>query len=222
MPTPKTDTETKEPSTADLASTIAVEVAKALAGVAQAQKEASPKDPKDMTLEERKAEHDRLQAALDKIPYVGDNVTGTKPGTVIGEGLTREYVPFNREWYLDVEARRKDRNVHNGKEAELTWPNYGLHAVDYPGPKAWLDIKINGVTFTVIPGVTCQLPTPHYAVYRENMLGGRTNDARFAQPAVPGTQAGYMHVNPETGLAVILGKGPLASMAEREAQDRQP
>lgn len=208
----------KKETQTDMAATIAVEVAKALAGIQAAQK-ASEKKPDDMTPEELKKEHERLQNALEALPYVGEKVKA-EPGTIIGEGLTREYVPHTREWFMDVEARRQDRNLHDGQPAELRWPNYGLHDVIYPGPKGWLDISINGVTFTVLAGVSCKLPTPHYAKYMDHIQAGRKNDERFAQPNIPGTGAGYMHVNPQTGLAVILGKGSLASIAEREASDR--
>lgn len=205
-------------STSEMATTIAVEVAKALAGVQAAQK-AADKKPDEMTQEELKAEHERLQKALEALPYVGDKIAG-KPGTIIGEGMVREYIPHTREWFTDIEARRKDRNNHNGQPAELTWPNYGYHDVLYQGIKPWLDVKINGVTFTVLNNVPCQLPTPFYSRYMEFIRGGAINDQRFREPDNPSQKAGYMHVNPETGLAVLLGKGALPSMAEREASDR--
>lgn len=170
---------------------------------------ATAKDPETMTPEELKVEHERLQAALDALPFVGEKVKDQEPGTRIGEGLTSEYVPFTRAWFENVEARRQDRNLHNGKPAELKWPNYQLHEVNYPGPAAWLDVTVNGVRYTLRPDITCKLPTPHYARYVDMLQGGRKNDARFAQPTHAGTAAGYMHVNPDTGLAVILGKGPL-------------
>ena len=170
----------------------------------------APTKPVDeMTPEELKQEHDRLQAALDALPFVGDKVKDQEPGTLIGEGLVREYVPHTRQWFEDVEERRKDRNFHNGKPAELKWPNYQLHDVFYQGPKPWFDISINGVTYTLLPGTSCKLPTPHYSKYMEYVTAGSANDKRFAQPDHPGTHAGYMHVNPQTGLAVILGKGAL-------------
>lgn len=167
------------------------------------------KDPADMTPEELRAEHERLQAALDALPFVGEQHKELEPGTLIGEGLVREYVPHTRGWFEDVETRRKDRNLHNGKPAELKWPNYQLHDVFYQGSKPWFDISINGVTYTLLPGMSCKLPTPFYTKYMEYITAGAQNDKRFAQPATPGTQAGYMHVNPTTGLAVILGKGAL-------------
>ena len=207
----------------DMAAAIAEGVARALASMQQTSA-SSPagKKPEDMTVEERKVEHERLQKALDAIPYVADNLEGAKPGTMIGEGLTREYVPYTVAWFMDVEARKLDRNKHNGQEAELTWPNYQIHDVDYMGNKPWFDITINGCRMTIRPGMTCKLPTPFYDKYRETLRSGMENDRRFAEPTNPGTKSGYMHVNPETGLAVILGKGPLASIAEREQNDRQP
>lgn len=210
-------TKAADPSPVDLATAIAT----AMANVAQAQKAGNPKDPRDMTPEELKVEHERLQASLEALPYVAESLEGAKPGTKIGEGLTREYVPYTREWFLDVAARRKDRNQHNGKDAELTWPEYQIHNVDYMGSKPWFDLTINGCRFTIRPGITCQLPTPFYDKYREHLRAGQENDKRFAKPTNPDTSAGYMHVNPDTGLAVILGKGPLASAVEREQNDRQ-
>jgi hypothetical protein len=217
--------------TPEVAALIAAEVARALAGVRAVQTQQvesldlaaiAKKDPMTWTAEEKellRKEHERLQAALEAIPYKGEDVSGLRPGTVIGEGFNREYVAATAEWYMDVEARRKDRNYHNGKPAELTWPNYQLHDVFYQGTHPWLPISINGVTFNLLPGIQCKLPTPFYHRYMKFIQAGPKNDALFAPPPNPGTGNGYFHVSPKTGLAVILGKGPLDSVEAREAKD---
>jgi hypothetical protein len=217
----------------DISALVAAEVAKALAGIKQVQieqagsedlKALAKKDPALWTDEDRarlKKEHERLQAALEAIPYVGEEAKGLEPGTLIGDGYNRDYVPYTAEWFLNVEARRKDRNKHNGRPAELTWPDYQLHDVLWNGTQPWLPVHINGVTFNLLPGVWCKLPTPHYDRYRKFIDSGIKNAERFAQPDNPGRSAGYYHVS-KHGLAVILGKGPLDSMEVREANDYKP
>lgn len=204
---------------------LATAIAQAMLAVQSAQKTQAPKDPKDMTLEERKAEHERLQKALDELPFVAENVSGIEPGTIIGTGLTTEYAPYTQAWFLDVEARRKDRNFHNGQPAELKWPNYQLHEVLYQGNKPYEEVTIGGVGFAVAPGKRCLLPTPHYGLYMSKIDGLIRHEERFAEPDNATMKAGYVHVKySENGrmLAVLLGKGPLASIAEREQNDRQP
>ena len=216
----------------DVSALVAAEVAKALAGIrtVQAQQEASPdlaaiakKDPRTWTDADRdllKKEHERLQNALAALPYKGEEMTGAKPGSIVGEGFNKDYVPYTAAWFLDVEARRKDRNRdHLGREAELTWPDYKIENVYYQGTNPWLPVTINGVTFNLLPGIPCMLPTPHFASYMRSIQAGKKNDENFQPPAVPGTGNGYYYVSPKTGLAVILGKGPLASIEEREAND---
>lgn len=214
---------------------IAGEVAKAVASVQQ-QAQAAPndaeylkaiakKDPSTWTADDKAAllkEHERLNSALESLPFIGQTVAGKlRPGTVIGEGLTREYVPHDQGWFLDIEARRQDRNMHNGKPAELTWPNYGLHEVIYQGGKPFEQVLINGVGFALLPGVPCMLPTPHYDSYRSQLQSLRRHELYFAPPQ-PRTAAGYLHVNVgDNGkmVAVLLGKGPLDDAAARETKD---
>ena len=57
------------------------------------------------------------------------------------------------------------------------------------------------------------------AVYMRHIQAGPKNDALFREPENPGKGNGYFHVSKETGLAVILGKGPLDSTEAREAKD---
>lgn len=223
--------EVVEPTIDDI---VAAAVAKALAGVrtVQAEQTTSPvladlakKDPKSWTPEDRdllRKEHERLQAALEAIPYKGEDAEGQRPGTIVGDGFNRDYVPFTKAWFLDVAARRTDRNLHNGRPAELTWPEYKLFDVYYQGTAPWLPITVNGVTFNLLPAISCMLPTPHYAVYMRYVQGGKINDANFQPPENPGKGNGYFHVSPKTGLAVILGKGPLDSLEAREAGDFRP
>ena len=215
---------------------IAAEVAKAVASVTQAAQPASPaeadhlkeiakKDPSTWTAEDRAAllkEHTKLNAALEALPFIGDTVVGKlSPGVVIGEGLTREYVPHDPAWFLDVEERRKDRNLHNGRPAELTWPNYGLHDVIYQGTKPFDEVCINGVCFGLLPGQVCQLPTPHYGLFMERMRGLRKHEEYFSPPA-PKTTPGYLHAKVGSNgkmVAVLLGKGTLDDTSAREAKD---
>ena len=220
-----------EVGTPDISALVAAEVAKALAGIKQVQSEQAAsvdlaalakKDPREWSLEDRellRKEHERLQTALEALPYKGEEATGLKPGTVVGEGLLRDYVPHTMEWFTNVEERKKDRNKHNGRDAELTWPNYQLHDVFYQGTQPWLPITIHGVTFNLLPGIQCKLPTPHYAVYMRHIQAGPKNDALFKEPENPGKGNGYFHVSKVNGLAVILGRGPLDSTEAREAKD---
>jgi hypothetical protein len=214
-----------EPADTDVSALVAAEVQKALAAIKASPVVTGAKDPKDMSKDELRAEHDRLQAALEALPFVGDKVRELRPGMKIGEGLTQEYVPYSQSWFLDVEARRQDRNIHNGKPAELTWPNYDLYTVVYPGPKPAEEIQINGVGFALVAGVPCKLPTPHYGLYMQSLAGLRRHAEQFAPPR-PSTNPGYMHVNISQSsgrpVAVLLGKGGLASMEEREAADARP
>lgn len=180
------------------------------------------KDPKDMTPTELKAEHDRLQAALEALPFTGEALTGQRePGTKIGEGLTQEYVPHTRAWFEDVETRRLDRNYHNGKPAELKWPGYTMHDVIWQGTKAEI-VGINGVFYGLLSGIPCKLPTPFYGVYMDSIRGLREHNDQFTPP-VPSTNPGYFHVNISKSsgrpVAVLLGKGPLATQSERELGD---
>jgi hypothetical protein len=214
---------------------IAAEVAKALAAVQQhAQpvpgeadhlRDIARKDPVTWTAEDKAAllkEHQRLNTALEALPFIGDTVMGKlRPGTAIGEGITREYVPHDQAWFLDVEERRKDRNLHNGRTAELTWPEYGLHEVIYQGMHPFEEVCINAVCFGLLPGQPCMLPTPHYGLYRSRLAGLRAHEEYFAPP-VPKTTAGYLHAKVGSNgkmVAVLLGKGPLPAATEREAQD---
>lgn len=211
--------EARQPSPVDLATAIA----QAMVAVQNAQATKPAKDPKDMTLEERKIEHERLQKELDNLPFLAEHVGGVEPGTVIGTGLVTEYAPYTKEWFLDVETRRKDRNVHNGQPTELRWPNYQLHEVIYQGNRPYEEVTINGVGFAITPGNRCLLPTPHYGLYLEKLDGLRKHEERFAPPTNPQMVNGYVHVKySDNGrmLAVLLGKGPLDGMPTRESNDR--
>jgi hypothetical protein len=126
-----------------------------------------PKPVEEMT-DVEKAEYAKiLVAKLDslqpKIPQ------GAKPGETVGEGLVQEYVPYSKEWFLDVEARAKEPEFRDG---------YALHTVIANKNET---ITVQGVGFRVIAGVPCKLPTPHYAVYMDSMKRLRELDEQFAQ-----------------------------------------
>ena len=208
--------------TPDLDALVAAKVEAALASIRTSDTVTGKKDPKDMTPAELKAEHDRLQDALAALPFFGEQFQGQRPpGTRIGEGVTSDYVPYNAAWFLDVEARRKDRNKHNGKDAELSWPEYQLHDVFYQGTKPE-SVGINGVFFGLLPGVRCKLPPPHYGLYVSSIEGLKRHQDQFTPP-VPSTNPGYFHVNISQSngrpVAVLLGKGALDPMEGREAND---
>src|SRR5688500_8423093 len=73
----------------------------------------SEEEIKKLTPAEVEARRAKLTAAIDSLPT--PVVPGAQPGTKMGEGLTQDYVPYTREWFLDVEARRKEN------------PDYQLH-----------------------------------------------------------------------------------------------
>lgn len=218
---------------------IAKQVAAAVAAVRATESLSGKKDPKDMTKEELKAEHERLQKALEDLPFVGESA-GVEPGTVINKGQpTAEYAPYTHAWFENVEARRQDRNIHNGRPQQcdhegkshgttpglcgLRWPNYDLHTIVHMGTKPE-SITINGVAYGLLPGVPCKLPLPHYTLYMESLAQLRKHAEQFAPPEHPGTNPGYMHVNISQSsgrpVAVLLGRGPLDDIATREASDR--
>lgn len=226
-------------SNSDIDTLVAQKVAAAIAVVKATNAITGAKDPNTMTKDELKAEHDRLQAALEALPFVGDEVKGLQPGTVLNAGQPNaEYVPFTHAWFEDVEERRKDRNIHNGRPQEcehdgkphgttpglcgLKWPNYDVHTVVYMGTKPET-VGINGVYYGMLPGLPCKLPEPHYGLYLQSLHDLRRHGEQF-MPPTPSTNPGYMHVNISNSsgrpVAVLLGKGPLASMEEREANDR--
>lgn len=221
-------------SEVDIDALVQAKVSAALAGLRNVQadqaesddiKAIAKKDPATWSARDReliRKEHERLQAALDAIPFEGDKATGLEPGTIINPGQPNsEYVPYTHSWFEDIEARRKDRNYHNGKPAELKWPDYQMYTVVYNGTKPDT-VTINGVSYGLLPGIPCKLPTPFYGVFMESLAGLRKHAEQFAPPT-PSTNPGYFHVNvSQTNgrpVAVLLGKGGLPDMAAREALD---
>jgi hypothetical protein len=182
------------------------------------------KDPSLWTAAERellRKEHERLQAALEAIPFEADGMHGVEPGSVVGAGPTAEYAPHTHGWFEDIENRRKDRNTHNGRPAELRWPEYQMHTIVFNGTKPDV-VSINNVAYGLLPGIPCKLPTPHYGLYMESLAGLRKHATQFAPPT-PSTNPGYLHVNISQSsgrpVAVLLGKGGLPDITAREALD---
>lgn len=136
------------------------------------QTEPTPETP----AEDIEAKRAALLAQLADLPP-SPQITGLRPGTVVGEGVAAEKVPFTTEYFLDLPARQKED------------PNYRLHDVDSPKT---LDIKVQGVSFTVIGGRVCQLPTPHYLVYRNHMDSFRKHDEEYAKPTSAPSGPGYI------------------------------
>lgn len=238
-------------SSPDIDALVEAKVREALAGlrgVQQSQEQSddikaiAKKDPTTWTKEDREMllkEHERLQAALEAVPFIGDRVSGIDPGTKIGDGVNSEYVAYTTEWFIDTAHRRKDRLYRNGRPVECDhgelacgdpgtagrcgykWPNYQLHPVVFGGHRIdW--VRIAGVGFALMPGVQTLLPTPHYTVYMDSIRSRQQHAEQF-QPPTPQTNPGYMHVNisKTTGgpVAVLLGKGALPDIAAREATD---
>ena len=147
---------------------------------------------KKLTPAEVEARRARLTAAIDSLPtFVSP---GAKPGTIIGSGLTAEYAPYTREWFLDVEERKKEN------------PEYQLHEVI---PNKWGFVKVNGVAFGYMPSKRCLLPTPHYLVYLENLAAPDKVAEEFKAPANVPIQAGYMspvHLMPGTWVYTPITK----------------
>lgn len=242
----------RKESGTDIDALVEAKVREALAGLRTVQTQQSEsedikaiakKDPSTWTAQDReliRKEHERLQTALEAIPFEGDRVSGLQPGEVLHPGTPQaEYVAYSTDWFLDVEARRKDRTFRNGRPVEcshpgiacgdpraaglcgLRWPNYQLHPIVYGGTRIdW--VRINGVGFALMPGMTTFLPTPHYTVYMDSIRGLQNHSKQF-EPPTPRTNPGYMHVNisQTTGgpVAVLLGAGALPDMAAREATD---
>lgn len=139
-------------------------------------------DPKDaiekMTPEEKEARRKALTAELDSLrPAVPQ---GAQPGDRIGAGVTAEYVPYSKEWFLDVEARKKDTYADGSPK----FPGgYELHSIIAPKDET---IIVGGVAFGLLAGRPCKLPTPHYEVYMDSMRRRRENDAKWEkQPGDP-------------------------------------
>lgn len=137
-----------------------------------------PKQPTPETsvTDETEAKRAELLAQLADLP-TPPAPKGLRPGSVMGEGLTAELVPFTAEFFLDIEARRKED------------PNYQLHEVI---AQTTQEIKVNNVSFTVLGGVPCKLPTPHYTVYKESLDQLRKIAEQYAKPANPPTGPGYI------------------------------
>lgn len=128
-----------------------------------------------LTPAEREARHAKLTAAIDALrPPV---VPGAKPGTIVGEGLTAERIPYTAEWFTDIAARQKED------------PNYKMHEVI---PTKWGQVKVNGVAFGLAAGVPCLLPTPHYLIYLDNMRAPAKVAEEFKAPENVSVRAGYM------------------------------
>jgi hypothetical protein len=145
-----------------------------------------------LTPAEREARHAKLTAAIDALrPPVAP---GAKPGTIVGEGLTAERVPYTAEWFTDIVARQKED------------PNYRMHEVI---PVKWGSVKVNGVAFGLAAGVPCLLPTPHYIIYLENMRAPAKVAEEFKAPENVSVRAGYMspvHLMPGVWIYTPLPK----------------
>src|SRR5688572_11932103 len=70
--------------------------------------EGSKPEVKVLTSEEVERKRAELYTQLADLPPVQH--PGLRPGTKIGEGFKAEYVDYTRQWYEDVEARRKDHD----------------------------------------------------------------------------------------------------------------
>ena len=157
---------------------------------------------KPMTEDEIRARRQKLLDELAELPNPEANNPGLRPGTEVGTGPAREKVAFTESWYLDVEARRKDLD-ENGRPM---WPDYQLHPVILQEKVPFKVIRVNGVGFTLYPGVECKLPSPHYAVYRENTIEGpKRKAAAWAPPQNPGRQPGYISPVHLMGVGAIKG-----------------
>lgn len=162
-------------------------------------------ETKDLTEDEIRAKRRKLLEELADLPNPDANSTALKPGTEVGTGPSREKVAFTEAWYLDVEARRKDLD-ENGKP---TWPDYQLHAVVLQEKVPFRVIRVNGVGFTLFPGIECKLPTPHYAVYKDSFVDApKRKAAAWAPPTNPGRQPGY--ISPPH----LMGVGPVKGDSE--------
>lgn len=130
-----------------------------------------PKTDETPKLSETEIEAKRaaLIAELDALPT--PKVDGNlRPGTKIGDGFTADTVPFTKEFYLDVEARRKDPEFGS---------DYALHTVT---SSETIDITVNGVAFRLIAGLECKLPTPHYLVYKDRLKTLREVHEKYTPP----------------------------------------
>jgi hypothetical protein len=157
---------------------------------------AETKEPetKAETPAEIEAKRAALLEALADLPSA-PTPAGLQPGTRIGEGITSEYVPFTPEWFMDVDARRKD-TMPNGT---LKWPSYQIHDIVPNGETIRLTggaITVNGVGFALMAGRRCGLPSPHYTVYLDVITHGARHDAEFAPDPNPGSNSGYVSPHP--------------------------
>lgn len=109
---------------------------------------------------------DLTAADIDAIPAPA--ATGLKPGDIVGEGVAAERVPYTREWFLDIEARRKDLS-----------PEYQLHEFI---PNETTDVSVNGVAFRILAGRPCKLPSPHYQVYMGKLQAARELEEKYSAP----------------------------------------
>lgn len=105
---------------------------------------------------------------IDAQPVPSDK--NLRPGTVVGDGYATEMVPFTIEWYLDIEARRKEPEFG---------PEYQLHEVI---PSQTMPVRVNGVGFMLYAGRRCKLPTPHYQVYVNYLKNFQDLDQQYAIP----------------------------------------
>lgn len=136
-----------------------------------------PKPAEEMTDAEKATYRAELEAAIDSIkPPVP---AGARPGMKVGEGYVQEYVGYTRDWFLDIENRRKDV----GTDGKLQWPDYQLHDVMHAGSPSV--VKIGGVTFGLLPGRICKLPTPFYHQYKESLAQIQKDAEQWAMPDKP-------------------------------------
>jgi hypothetical protein len=167
----KEDDVTNEVATDPMAKARAAKAAKA------AQKETpTVEEVKALSSEEIEAKRAALLDQLADLPPVQH--PGLRPGTRVGEGLKSEYVDYTRQWYENVEERKKDRD----DQGRLIWPNYALKEVFPTKNEA---ITVNGVGYQLIAGRKCFLPDPHYSAWMDSIKQLGRNDLEFAKPDNP-------------------------------------
>lgn len=134
----------------------------------------SDTETKELSPAEIEAKRQALIAELDALP--APKVDGLRPGTKVGDGYAADYVPFTTEWFLDIEARRKDKNP----DGSLTFAGgYDLHEFI---PNETLDVSVNGIAFRLYAGRRCKLPTPHYLVYMDRIKQLQDLEAKYTPP----------------------------------------
>jgi hypothetical protein len=115
---------------------------------------------KDMSPEDIAAKIKELGALL--ATHSTPVPAGARPGSIVGEGLTAEYVPYSAKWFMENEQ---------------------LHEVI---PADTQEVIVNGVSFGLLAGRRCKLPTSHYMVYLDQLQRiQETNDRWAPQPGNP-------------------------------------